>query len=44
MVVMDLMTPNMRNSVDPVASVVSRANSGDIKAVLYDGRIAHGSL
>jgi cytosine/adenosine deaminase-related metal-dependent hydrolase len=44
MVVMDLMTPNMRNSIDPVASVVSRANSGDIKAVLYDGRIAHGSL
>lgn len=44
MVVMDLTTPNLKNSVDPVASVVSRACSSDIKAVVFDGRIAHGSL
>jgi cytosine/adenosine deaminase-related metal-dependent hydrolase len=43
-VVMDMTTPNLRGSENPLASVVTRAVSSDIQAVIVDGRLEHGAL
>lgn len=44
LVVVDLQTRNLIHSVDPIASLVGRATSADIAAVLVEGRVASGSL
>ncbi len=44
MAVVDLRGGNIWRSVDPLASLVSRADSGDIKAVIVDGRCTVGAL
>ena len=44
LVVFDLDSLNLGATVDPIASLVQRASANDIRAVLIDGVIAHGSL
>lgn len=44
MVVIDMETDNLSGSLDPLASVVDRANAADVRAVLIDGVLAHGNL
>lgn len=43
-VVFDKRSANLRPLRDPVASLVHRAEPGDIKCVLSDGKVVHGSL
>jgi len=43
-VVMDMDSPNLRGSVNRLASVVSRAIVSDIAAVVIDGKIASGQI
>ena len=43
-VVFDAGSPNLRPVRDPVATIVNRADSRDIAAVLREGRVAHGRL
>jgi len=44
MIVFNLGTLNLRPVHDPVASLVSRAEAGDIQAVLHAGLVVHGVL
>jgi cytosine/adenosine deaminase-related metal-dependent hydrolase len=44
LVALDLGSLNLVDSVDPVASLVTRAGAADIRAVLVDGRVVHGVL
>lgn len=43
LVIVDFDSDNLRYSVDPLASLVDRATAGDIRGVLVDGRLVHGS-
>jgi cytosine/adenosine deaminase-related metal-dependent hydrolase len=43
-VVFDRESRNLRSVRDPVATLVNRAEGRDIKAVIHEGRIVHGSL
>jgi cytosine/adenosine deaminase-related metal-dependent hydrolase len=42
--VFDARSPNLRPVRDPVATLVNRADSRDIVAVLREGRVVHGRL
>lgn len=44
LVVFDARSTNLRLVHDPVATIVSRAEPRDIKAVLFEGRVVHGEL
>jgi cytosine/adenosine deaminase-related metal-dependent hydrolase len=44
MVVLDRSRPNLRDSVNLVATAVERATAADIEAVMVQGVVAHGSL
>jgi cytosine/adenosine deaminase-related metal-dependent hydrolase len=44
MVVFDADSPNLRPVRDPVATLVNRADTRDITAVLREGRVVHGRL
>ncbi|MPZ52965.1 MAG: amidohydrolase family protein [Acidimicrobiia bacterium] len=44
LVCFDMRHPNLKNSMDPVATIVSRATAGDIEATLYQGQVAAGVL
>jgi cytosine/adenosine deaminase-related metal-dependent hydrolase len=44
LVFLDLNSANLRFSQDPVASVVHRAGPDDIRCVMVDGEIVHGSI
>ena len=41
---LDMSTPNLRYSSDPITALVTRATSGDIRTVLVRGNVAAGSL
>ena len=43
-VIFDTASPNLSWSLNPIASLVDRATSADIEAVIVDGRLVHGSL
>ena len=42
--VVDMTSNNLAYSLDPIASLIERATSADIRAVLVDGRLVHGVL
>ena len=44
LVIFDAESPNLRYGRDPVAALVSRAEAGDVKAVLHQGRLVHGRI
>ena len=44
MVVFDMTSNNLVFSLDPIASLIERATSADIRAVVVDGQIVHGLL
>lgn len=44
MVILDFTTDNLAGSTNPMASIVNRASSRDIRAVLIEGRVVHGAL
>ena len=41
---LDMSTPNLRYSSDPITALVTRATSGDIRTVLVRGDVVSGSL
>jgi len=43
-VLLDLNNGNLSFSRDLIASVVHRASAGDVKCVLVDGEVVHGSI
>jgi cytosine/adenosine deaminase-related metal-dependent hydrolase len=43
-VLFDTRTPNLRPVRDPVATLVNRAETRDIRAVLREGRIVYGRV
>lgn len=44
MLVVDMESDNLAGSVNPIASIVDRASSTDLKAVLIDGKVVRGNL
>jgi cytosine/adenosine deaminase-related metal-dependent hydrolase len=44
MVAFDFTSGNLSGSADPIASLVERASSNDIQAVIVDGALVHGSI
>jgi cytosine/adenosine deaminase-related metal-dependent hydrolase len=44
LVVVDMSSPNLAGSVNPLASLVERATAADIRAVLVDGAVVHGAI
>ena len=43
-VAFDMTSGNLAYSVNPIASLIERATSADIRAVIVDGRLVHGAL